>query len=37
MTLPIAFDASKAAQILGFQPKVRYAEGVPRALGVAGQ
>jgi nucleoside-diphosphate-sugar epimerase len=32
MTLPIAFDASKAARLLGFEARVRYEEGVPRAV-----
>ena len=32
MTLPIAFDASKARRVLGFEPRVRYEEGVMRTL-----
>jgi nucleoside-diphosphate-sugar epimerase len=32
MTLPIAFDASKARRRLGFEPRVRYEEGVMRTL-----
>jgi dihydroflavonol-4-reductase len=39
MTLPIAFDIGKARSLLGYAPRVGYAEGVPRALGgrVGGQ
>jgi nucleoside-diphosphate-sugar epimerase len=32
MTLPIAFDAAKARTVLGFAPRVRYEEGIARAL-----
>jgi nucleoside-diphosphate-sugar epimerase len=32
MTLPIAFDISKATRLLGFAPRVAYAEGIARTL-----
>jgi nucleoside-diphosphate-sugar epimerase len=34
MTVPIAFDASKAQRVLGYAPRVGYEEGVRRTLGV---
>jgi nucleoside-diphosphate-sugar epimerase len=32
MTLPIAFDTCKARRLIGFDPRVRYAEGLERTL-----
>ena len=32
MTLSIAFDTSKARRLLGFAPRVAYAEGIARTL-----
>jgi nucleoside-diphosphate-sugar epimerase len=32
MTLPISFDIRKARSLLGYAPKVGYADGVPRAV-----
>ncbi len=33
MTLSIAFDIAKAKALIGFEPRVRYAEGIARTLG----
>ncbi|MCL2449411.1 MAG: hypothetical protein FWD17_10725, partial [Polyangiaceae bacterium] len=32
MTLPIAFDIGKARRLLGYAPRVGYAEGIMRTL-----
>jgi nucleoside-diphosphate-sugar epimerase len=32
LTLPLWFDVSKARQLLGFEPRVRYEEGIMRTL-----
>lgn len=34
MTVPIAFDASKAKRVLGYSPQVGYQEGIRRTLSV---
>jgi nucleoside-diphosphate-sugar epimerase len=36
MTRSIAFDASKARRVLGYEPHVRYEEGVPRSISPEG-
>jgi nucleoside-diphosphate-sugar epimerase len=32
MTRPISFDPAKARRLLGYAPRVRYEDGIPRAL-----
>jgi nucleoside-diphosphate-sugar epimerase len=36
MTVPIAFDPSKARRILGYSPRVTYEEGIARTVRALG-